>query len=60
MAVLSKVRSGVDGFDELVQGGLPRGKSILVTGMTGTGKSTFALQFLIYQQSIFVVFLVLQ
>src|SRR5579872_2730913 len=46
MAVLSKVRSGVDGFDELVLGGLPRGKSILVTGMTGTGKSTLALQFL--------------
>ena len=42
----SKVRTGVEGFDELVLGGLPRGQSILVTGGTGTGKSTFALQFL--------------
>ena len=45
MPLLSKVRSGVEGFDELVLGGLPRGQSILVTGMTGTGKSTFGLQF---------------
>jgi len=42
----SKVRTGIEGFDELVLGGLPRGQSILVTGGTGTGKSTFALQFL--------------
>ena len=43
--VLSKVRSGIDGFDDLVKGGLPREKSILITGGTGTGKSTFAMQF---------------
>ena len=43
--LLSKVRSGVDGFDELVNGGLPRGQSVLVTGGTGTGKSTLAMQF---------------
>lgn len=44
--LLSKVRSGIDGFDELVLGGLPRGQSILVTGGTGTGKSTLAMQFI--------------
>ena len=44
--LLSKVRTGVEGFDELVLGGIPRGQSVLVTGGTGTGKSTFALQFL--------------
>ncbi len=43
--LLSKARSGIDGFDELVLGGLPRGQSVLVTGGTGTGKSTFAMQF---------------
>jgi len=42
---LSKVRTGIEGFDELVLGGLPRGQSILVSGGTGTGKSTFGLQF---------------
>jgi len=40
------VRTGIEGFDELVLGGLPRGQSILVTGGTGTGKSTFAMQFI--------------
>lgn len=43
--VLNKARSGIDGFDELVKGGLPREKSVLITGGTGTGKSTFAMQF---------------
>ncbi len=42
---LSKVRTGIEGFDELVLGGFPRNQSILVTGGTGTGKSTFAMQF---------------
>jgi circadian clock protein KaiC len=46
LTLLSKVRSGVDGFDELVLGGFPRSQSVLVTGGTGTGKSTFALQFI--------------
>ncbi len=45
MTLLTKARSGVEGFDELVIGGLPRGQTILVTGGTGTGKSTFAMQF---------------
>ncbi|MHB8567142.1 MAG: ATPase domain-containing protein [Nitrososphaerales archaeon] len=44
--LLSKVRTGIEGFDELVLGGLPRGQSVLVTGGTGTGKSTFAMQYL--------------
>ncbi len=44
--LLSKVRSGIDGFDELVLGGMPRGQTVLITGGTGTGKSTFAMQFI--------------
>ena len=44
--LLSKVRTGIEGFDELVLGGLPRGQSILITGGTGTGKSTFAMQYI--------------
>src|SRR5579875_3435556 len=43
---LSRVRTGIEGFDELVLGGFPRGHTILVTGGTGTGKSTFAMQFI--------------
>ncbi|HKW04805.1 MAG TPA: ATPase domain-containing protein [Nitrososphaerales archaeon] len=43
--MLSRVKTGIEGFDELVLGGFPRGHMVLVTGGTGTGKSTFAMQF---------------
>ena len=43
--MLSRVRTGIEGVDELVLGGFPRGHTVLLTGGTGTGKSTFALQF---------------
>jgi KaiC/GvpD/RAD55 family RecA-like ATPase len=38
--------TGVIGLDELVGGGFPQGRIILVTGGCGTGKSIFGLQFL--------------
>ncbi|MBA2637702.1 MAG: circadian clock protein KaiC [Solirubrobacterales bacterium] len=37
---------GIPGFDELVHGGLPRGRSTLLAGSTGSGKTVFGLQFL--------------
>lgn len=37
---------GIPGLDEMIDGGIPDGYSILVTGGPGTGKSTFAMQFL--------------
>lgn len=40
------VLTGVDGLDELLGGGVPRGHVITVMGSFGTGKTTFALQFL--------------
>ncbi|MCH8906261.1 MAG: hypothetical protein IH840_04150 [Candidatus Heimdallarchaeota archaeon] len=41
------VRTGIDGLDELLKGGLIRNRSILVEGDPGTGKSTLGMQFLI-------------
>ncbi len=41
-----RVPTGIAGFDSLVEGGLPKGRSILVTGEPGTGKTIFSLQFL--------------
>ncbi|MBU0762485.1 MAG: hypothetical protein KKD39_05615, partial [Candidatus Altiarchaeota archaeon] len=32
-----KVQTGIPGLDELVDGGLPRGRSILLSGTAGTG-----------------------
>ncbi len=43
---LQKITSGVDGLDELLGGGLIKNRSLLVCGLPGTGKSTFAFQFL--------------
>jgi len=43
---MEKTKTGIKGFDKLVQGGFPKGKSILLSGTPGTGKTIFALQFL--------------
>lgn len=46
MVVVEKTATGIKGFDKLVQGGLLRGKTILLSGTPGTGKTIFALQYL--------------
>ena len=46
MIQIERVPSGVPGLDQLIEGGFPKGRSILVTGEPGTGKTIFALQFL--------------
>ena len=38
--------TGVEGLDELISGGIPRGRVILVLGGPGTGKTILASQFL--------------
>lgn len=45
--------TGMRGFDEISHGGLPRGRTTLVMGGPGCGKTVFALQTLVYgaQQS---------
>src|SRR6185436_15860088 len=45
---LPKVPTGVDGFDQITGGGLPRGRPTLVCGGPGCGKTLFALQFLVH------------
>jgi circadian clock protein KaiC len=42
-----KVSTGVTGLDEVLAGGLPRGRLYLVEGDPGTGKTTLGLQFLL-------------
>jgi len=43
----SKARTGIEGFDEITDGGLPRGRTTLLSGGPGSGKTIFALQFLV-------------
>lgn len=44
MSPFAKAASGVPGLDQLTRGGLPLGRSTLVAGKSGTGKSVLALQ----------------
>jgi circadian clock protein KaiC len=46
MIQIDRVPTGVPGLDPLIEGGFPKGRSILVTGEPGTGKTIFSLQFL--------------
>jgi len=43
---MKRLQTGIPGFDALAFGGLPRGRSTLLTGTTGSGKTVFGLQFL--------------
>src|SRR6202165_1854271 len=46
-AAVPKRRTGIQGFDEITDGGLPRGHTTLVMGGPGCGKTVFALQSLV-------------
>jgi len=43
-----RAKSGIPGFDELVDGGFHRGTVNTITGSSGTGKTVFASQFIHY------------
>lgn len=48
MAVASdRARTGIEGLDEVLAGGLPRGRIYLLQGRAGAGKTTLGLQFLL-------------
>lgn len=44
---LPKIATGIQGFDELTHGGLPRNRISLLKGGAGSGKTVFALQSLV-------------
>jgi circadian clock protein KaiC len=41
-----RVPTGINGFDELIEGGLERDSTVLLVGSAGTGKTIFSMQFL--------------
>ncbi|MEO6778693.1 MAG: ATPase domain-containing protein [Gemmatimonadaceae bacterium] len=43
--VESRLATGVPGLDEMMGGGIPAGDAVLITGPAGSGKTTFATQF---------------
>jgi circadian clock protein KaiC len=58
----SKSRTGIEGFDEITGGGLPTGRTTLLEGGPGSGKTIFGLGFLVHgardcaEPGIFVAF----
>jgi circadian clock protein KaiC len=44
---LAKAPTGIAGLDEIMGGGLPRGRPTLVCGGAGCGKTLFAMEFLV-------------
>ncbi len=44
MSALAKLRTGVRGLDVLAMGGIPEGRSTLIAGRSGTGKTVMSLQ----------------
>jgi len=44
---LPKALTGISGLDEITFGGLPRGRPTLVCGSAGSGKTLFAMEFLV-------------
>ena len=58
---IERIKTGIEGLDELVGGGIPKKFSVLVSGSPGTGKSILGLQFLCYgagagENGVFVTF----
>jgi len=44
---LEKCLTGIAGFDEVTEGGLPRGRPTLLAGQAGAGKTLFAMGFVV-------------
>lgn len=45
-ASVQKIQTGIPGFDFIADGGLPAGRTVIVAGSAGSGKTIFATQFL--------------
>ena len=46
-AWVDRVKTGIPGFDDLIQGGIPKGFNVLLVGQPGAGKTIFGLQYLV-------------
>jgi circadian clock protein KaiC len=45
---VDRCATGIEGLDNILDGGVPRGNTILVTGAVGTGKTSMCLEFLVH------------
>ena len=50
---MEKTKFGIQGLDKALEGGIPGGNLVLISGGAGTGKSTLCLQFLLNGATLF-------
>ncbi|MFZ3382708.1 MAG: ATPase domain-containing protein [Candidatus Methanoperedens sp.] len=43
---MERIQTGITGLDEMIGGGYPKGRTMLVLGMTGSGKTILGLSFI--------------
>jgi len=43
---IKKVPTGIEGLDKILNGGIPKGNTVLITGSCGTGKTTLCVEYL--------------
>ena len=48
LGALPKALTGIDGLDEITQGGLPQGRPTLICGSAGCGKTLLSMEFLVH------------
>ena len=46
-AQIQKLRTEIEGFDLIAYGGLPEGRTTMLSGTAGSAKTVFAVQFLV-------------
>jgi circadian clock protein KaiC len=47
-SILEKTFTGIEGLDDITEGGLPQGRPTLVCGAAGCGKTIFAMEFIVH------------
>ncbi|MFH1256811.1 MAG: ATPase domain-containing protein [Candidatus Diapherotrites archaeon] len=51
--MVEKVKTGIQGLDKALEGGIPKRNIVLVSGGAGTGKSTLSMQYLVNGAKLF-------
>ncbi len=47
VVVRPKCKTGIEGLDNILNGGIPRGNTVLLSGPCGSGKTTLGMEFLV-------------
>jgi circadian clock protein KaiC len=46
--MLERISTGVPGLDSLIEGGIPKGSTVMIAGKSGSGKTILCAQFIYY------------